>query len=288
MEGIIMDIQKFCLQDGPGIRTCIFLKGCNMKCIWCHNPESMETASTLMYRNNKCLKCMACVKVCGNGVHTVKQDEHLVERKNCTGCGKCEAVCPAGALSIIGKKVDSETVMEEIDKDEKYYTSSGGGVTFSGGEATLQFEFLKEMLKKCKQKGYHTALETNGLIHQDRLKELSVLTDLFLLDYKATGEEHQKYTGVPAHGMLASLNCLQEWGCCVHLRCPIIPGLNDTDQHFRAIRNLGKNYSCIKNIEIMPYHDIGKDKWEECGKEYLLKELKTVSPEQKREWELQI
>ena len=191
MVGIVMDIQKFCLQDGPGIRTTIFLKGCNMKCKWCHNPESMELAPVLMYLSEKCIGCKACVRECSNGVHFFEEKTHKIDRSKCTACGACVDTCLYQALSISGTFMTVDEVMKEIVKDDKYYTSSDGGVTFSGGEATLQFNFLLELMKRCKEKGYSVALDTNGLVSPERLKELAKLTDVFLLDYKVTGESHR-------------------------------------------------------------------------------------------------
>lgn len=288
MEGIIMEIQRFCLQDGPGIRTTVFLKGCNMRCKWCHNPESMEMPPVLMYREEECTGCGKCSAVCPNGVHQVSAGIHEVDRSKCTGCGVCAGVCPAGALSINGFRVSSSQVMEEICRDEKYYASSGGGVTFSGGEATMQPEFLTELLEECQKRGYHTAVETNGLISPNLLTKLIPLVDLFLFDYKITGQEHVAWTGVPGDVPLQSLEIIQTLGGKVVLRCPVIPGINDTKLHFAAIRELKRKYSCVDHVEVMAYHDTGKGKWKECGKEYELAYIKTVLPEQKRIWEEEI
>lgn len=289
MNGMIMDIQKFCLQDGPGIRTTVFFKGCNMQCKWCHNPESMEGKPVLMYQEEKCVRCGKCREVCPKGVHLVDGQMHEIDRSKCEGCNACVKECPVQALSMNGYQASAEQVFAEICKDEKYYVSSGGGVTFSGGEATLQFDFLKELLSLCREKKYHTAVETNGLVSKAHLEELIELTDLFLFDYKVTGEEaHEKWTGVPGKPVLESLALIEKKGGKVVLRCPIIPGVNDTQMHFAAIRKLKEMYSCIEHVEIMAYHDTGKGKWKECGKEYELAHIKTVSAKQKQIWEAEV
>ena len=281
-----MDIQKFCLQDGPGIRTTVFLKGCNMKCKWCHNPESMEAEPTLMYFKNKCNNCKACENVCSFKVHDFSSEYHALHRNRCIKCGKCVEVCLQQALDIIGKEYTVEQVMNEIVKDEKYYLTSNGGVTFSGGESTLQFDFLLELMQQCKQRNYHIALETNGLFSEEKLLALMDYTDLFLFDYKLTDEEeHIKWTGVSQKVPLRNLIKINELKGTVHLRCPIIPGLNDSENHFETIRKFKQCYHCIKQIEIMAYHDTGVGKWEACGKTYKLPHIKTVNKIQKEEWE---
>ena len=182
-----------------------------------------------------------------------------------------------------------EAVMKQIDKDAKYYRSSKGGVTFSGGEASLHFELLKKLLTACREKGYHTALETNGLISAAHLKELIPLTDLFLFDFKHSDSDAlKKWAGAPLAPILESLAALEDAHAHVWLRCPVIPGVNDTDAHFEAICALKHQYTCIEKAEIMAYHDIGKTKWDALGIPYSLAALKTVSPEQKHIWETKI
>lgn len=285
MNGIVMDIQRFCLQDGPGIRTTVFLQGCNMRCKWCHNPESMEPSPVLMYREDKCIGCGICVKNCPQGVHSIEEEIHRIDRKKCAMCKACIEKCPADALFASAYETGAEKVFEEICKDEKYYLHSGGGVTFSGGEATLQFDFLKELLLRCRGKNYHTAIETNGIIPENRLQELLDLVDLFLLDYKVTGSDHKAFTAVEGDGVIKTLDMIQNGKGKVILRCPVIPGINDTEMHFKAIRDLKKKYSCIQKVEIMSYHDTGKGKWKECGKQYELAHIKTASTDQKSMWE---
>lgn len=185
MRDLIFDIQRFCVYDGPGIRTTVFFKGCNMHCVWCHNPESFSTDAELLFRHEKCTSCGACTAVCPNGAHEIKADgTHVFDRAKCAACGKCAEVCPNDVLELSGREMTVEAVMKQIDKDAKYYRSSKGGVTFSGGEASLHFELLKKLLTACREKGYHTALETNGLISAAHLKELIPLTNLFLFDFK--------------------------------------------------------------------------------------------------------
>lgn len=260
MRDLIFDIQRFCVYDGPGIRTTVFFKGCNMHCAWCHNPESFSTDAELLFRHEKC-----------------------------TSCGACTAVCPNDVLELSGREMTVEAVMKQIDKDAKYYRSSKGGVTFSGGEASLHFELLKKLLTACREKGYHTALETNGLISAAHLKELIPLTDLFLFDFKHSDPDAlKKWAGAPLAPILESLAALEDAHAHVWLRCPVIPGVNDTDAHFEAICALKHQYTCIEKAEIMAYHDIGKTKWDALGIPYSLAALKTVSPEQKHIWETKI
>lgn len=288
MNSLIFDIQRFCVYDGPGIRTTVFFKGCNMRCAWCHNPESFSTAAELLYRAEKCAACGACA-ACPQGAHTFADGTHIFHRERCTACGACAAACPNEALELSGQEMDAGAVMKRIDKDAKYYKSSGGGVTFSGGEASLHFDLLMKLLAACRERGYHTALETNGLIPSGRLERLARLTDLFLFDCKHTDPaEHLRWTGAPLQPVLETLAELDRLGANVVLRCPVIPGVNDTDAHFATIRALKKQYACIQKAEIMAYHDIGKSKWDALGLPYTLAALKTVSPEQKSLWEAKI
>jgi len=288
-RGIIFDIQKFCVHDGPGIRTSVFLKGCMMRCIWCHNPESFELGIQIARDNLKCSLCGKCAEICPQKVHHPESGKMVMNPQNCVKCGRCIEECPQEALRFFGREVDADEVIEEVLKDRKYYESSGGGVTFTGGEPTLQFEFLMELLMKSKEANLHTCLETNGIIPHDNLEKLCPYVDLFLLDYKATGnEEYKRFTGVEPHMFFSTLDYLESQEKPVILRCPVVQGLNDTDVHFEAIKELKGKYRCIQSVEIMPYHSLGRQKWEAIGREYTLEHLESATPELKELWESKI
>jgi choline trimethylamine-lyase activating enzyme len=284
-KGIIFDIQKFCLHDGPGIRTTVFLKGCNLSCKWCHNPESISIKKQLSFNNNKCVLCNKCAEVCPNGVHLLANGTHTVFFSKCQACGICIDNCITDALKIIGREATVEEVIHEVAKDGKYYEESGGGMTLSGGEATMQFGFAMALLDEAKKAGIHTCLETNGVLNEDRLAKLVTLVDMFLLDYKASDSKvHKDYTGAGSEKVLTTLRYLDSVGASIVLRCVVIPGVNNTESHFKEIARLTTEYKAIQYAEIMPYHNIGRDKWNQIGSEYCFKELETASSEQAETW----
>lgn len=283
--GIIFDIQKFCLHDGPGIRTTVFLKGCNIRCLWCHNPESFKQTPELSYNGENCVVCMRCASVCPKHAHTFDNTGHHIDRSLCTACGACVKECLFDALKIWGRESSAEAVLSEIVKDRPYFTQSGGGITISGGEPTMQYDFLIELLIAAKKQNLHVCLETNGILAPVLFQKLTDYVDLFLLDYKATGMElHKKLTGTDNHLMLENLAYLEKIQHPLILRCPIIPGYNDTEEHFSAINHLRETYSCIQSCEIMPYHSLGRGKWEQLGNEYTLSSLPDASVQQKESW----
>ena len=284
MNGTILDIQRFSLDDGPGIRTTVFLKGCMMKCLWCHNPESFLLKPQLSYDYTKCTSCGSCFNVCKNNIHSFVNNIHTVDFDKCISCGLCIPDCRQNALKIFGENVESEYVIKEALKDLKYYKSSGGGVTFSGGEATIQIDFLVEMMEKLRENEIHIALETNGCIPRINMDRLIPLVDLWLFDYKATGEElHKKLTNIDNATLLENLEYLYLKNCQVNLRCPMILGINDTDKHFTAIKNLRMKYSNITEIQIMPYHNFGTGKWKQIGLNCEIN-LENTTDEQIKKW----
>lgn len=280
--GIIFDIQRFSLHDGPGIRTTVFLKGCPLHCIWCHNPESWSRKPQLMFSAEKCRQCMACAGSCPNSVHIQKLGEHVLDDKNCDACGKCVTQCAYGALKMSGEEMDVDTVLKEVCADKSYYDNSGGGVTISGGEPMLQFSFLQTLLREAKKQGLHTCLETGGFAQKEEFESIRKDVDLFLFDIKHTDDAaHKKYTGVSNQRILANLDDLYRKGAKLRLRCPLIPGINDTDEHIAGIAALTRKYPELCGVEILPYHDMGKGKWNQIGREYELRDLKSTDQEQK-------
>lgn len=261
MKGIIFDIQRFALHDGPGIRTVIFLKGCPLKCKWCSNPESMKLQPQLAFAADKCIDTKNCFDVCSEGVFSDVLKKQKVDYSKCTICGKCIEDCPSGALKIYGFETGSDEIIEEVIKDKEYYKNSGGGLTLSGGEPLFQFDFAYEILKKAKKEGIHTAIETTGYTSSEKIKKIMPVTDLFLYDYKLTdNSEHCFYTGVSNKTIIENLKLILLAGGKVILRCIIIPGINDTNEHFKAIANLSQHKN-VKKVDIMPYHEYGKHKY---------------------------
>lgn len=284
MSGLtIFDLQRFALHDGPGIRTTIFLKGCPLDCLWCHNPESKRMAPQLRFQQKKCVGCERCVTACGQGVHKIEKGVHAIDYGACTACGACVKSCAGGALTIYGKKADPEELIDTVLRDRDFYERSGGGLTVSGGEPMLQFEGLKELLKLAKKEGIHVCLDTCGQAPEDRYQEIAEYVDLFLFDYKLTDPLlHQKYTGVGNQLILRNLDELCRKGSRVFLRCPIIPGINDNDRHYQAIAKLSRTYDQILEVNLMTYHDMAKGKAAEIGARYGLMDLKTIEAEEKR------
>lgn len=252
-KAMIFDIQRNSYVDGPGIRTTVFFKGCNLRCKWCHNPESQSFEKQMMFYKDKCTGCGKCREVCPN---------HL---KKCDFCGKCELYCPAEARKICGREYTSDEVLAEVIKDKAFYDNSGGGVTFSGGECMLQLDFLCEILKKCKAAGIHTAVDTAGNVPWKSFEKILPFTDLFLYDIKAFDAElHRKGTGVSNELILENLKNLSGRADII-VRIPVIGGYNDNDEEIRQIADFLKQIKIIK-AELLPYHAMGEHKYTALGR----------------------
>lgn len=285
MKGIVFDIQKFALNDGPGIRTVVFLKGCPLKCVWCCNPESQKHVPQLGYLAEKCSHCMKCVDSCPEGVFSSKSDKLEVDFMACNTNGTCVDTCTDNALKIYGHEADAGNIMQEVEKDIPYYRNSGGGVTLSGGEPMDQFEFSMELFRKARTKNIHTCMETSGYAPTEQFEKIREYTDLFLYDYKLTDDFlHKRYTGVSKKQIIKNLDYLHEKDSEIILRCILIPGINDTKDHFEAIVGLERRYANLAGIEIMPYHEFGKNKYESIGKVPYGIGTSTVKQEQVERW----
>jgi pyruvate formate lyase activating enzyme len=245
--GRIFDIQKFCVNDGPGIRTTIFLKGCPLKCKWCHNPESNSINKQLFYLSEKCKGCKACAAACENDVHQFINNQHIVNYDLCMTCGKCVDICPSNALGFFGIEKSVDEIMNIVLKDIKYYEQSNGGVTISGGEPMLQFEYVYEIVKRCKEEKLNVCIETSGFALKENFIKINEYVDMFLFDYKATGmEEHKRLVGVDNSIILENLNGLLLMNSKVILRCPIIPGYNLNENHLKKVAELSRMQNIIQ------------------------------------------
>lgn len=254
--GIISDIQRFSTEDGPGIRTTVFFKGCNLRCQWCHNPETQHFQPEIMFYERKCTHCGACEKVCPNAL------------KTCDVCGKCADVCPNGAREMSGKTWDVETLINEIKKDELFYQTSLGGVTFSGGECMLQIDFLEEVLKRCKQEGISTAVDTAGEVPFAYFERILPYVDLFLYDIKSmNSQKHERYVGVKNERILDNLRQLQTKNARIWVRIPIIEEVNATQEEMQAINTFLKTGGGVEKVELLPYHKFGEHKYKALSRE---------------------
>ena len=261
MTANVFDIQRFSVHDGPGIRTTVFFAGCPLRCAWCHNPESQRADSELLCHSHRCLGCNACVEVCPTGAHTITTDGHAMDRTVCVSCMRCAAACRYEALEAAGRDVTVGEVLADIFCDRSFYEASGGGVTLSGGEPTAQPRFSEALLLACRAAGLHTAMETCLYCSPDVLARLSACTDLFLVDWKCENDAlHRHYTGVSNALIRENLSRLCKIGARVVLRCPLIPSVNLTEEHYDGIVALANAYPNIERIDLEPYHPMGVGK----------------------------
>ncbi|MBN2293288.1 MAG: glycyl-radical enzyme activating protein [Pirellulales bacterium] len=265
-EGVITHIQRFSVHDGPGIRTTVFLKGCQMRCAWCHNPETLRRAAELQVFAELCIGCGACVERCRRQAHEVVDDSRVFHRDRCVGCGRCAQTCYAKALVLVGETRTADEVAQELFVDREFYESSGGGVTISGGEPLMQPEFTRAILALCKRNGIHTALETNFAREWSFIEPLLTLVDLFCVDIKLLDDvEHKKWTGISNRQTLDNLRRLDTARKPVIVRTPVIAGLNDRPEQIHAIVDwLGSLFNVIR-YELLPYHPLGAGKYLALG-----------------------
>ena len=267
--GTIYNIQRFSLHDGPGIRTTVFLKGCPLRCLWCHNPESQLVRPQLSLLADKCLGCGRCIDVCD--VHSIVDGRHAIDYGRCVGCGRCADVCVAGALEIMGRGADAAEILDEVLRDSEFYRTSGGGMTVSGGEPTMQADFCAEILRGAHERGIHTALETCGQAPWHVFEKLLPHLDMALYDVKQMDPDlHRKYTGVDNRLILENLArlCAADQKIEVVARTPVIPGYNDQPENFRALADFLLVQPRRARVEILPYNPLAESKYQRIGKEY--------------------
>lgn len=281
MKGIITDIQRFSLNDGPGIRTTVFFKGCNMHCSWCHNPETINFKREISFYPQKCIGCGKCFTVCPNGSHKLdKNGVHFIERSLCTGCGKCADVCFADALVMCGIEKNVDDIMAEIVQDKEYYDYSGGGVTLSGGEVLAQSDFARSLVKACKEKGIHTAVESNISFPFQEVEGLLREVDLIMCDFKIFDNDlHRKYTGISNDLIKENLLKLDSLGVPIIVRTPLIPGVTNTTENINLI---SKYISPLKNLvryELLNFNPLGAYKYDGIDKENEFRDVQPLSSE---------
>jgi len=267
-KGLIFNIQRFSIHDGPGIRTTVFMKGCPLKCLWCANPESQDFVPNLMVRDINCRDCGACVEACVEGAIWMNEEgRRRIDWDRCTQCLLCVDACIYGSLNVCGRYVGVEEVLEEVLKDSAFYKNSGGGMTVSGGEALSQTPFVTRLLKDARREGLHTTIDTSGCVPWKEMKGVLCFADLVLFDIKhLDSEEHEKTTGVDNRQILDNLRRVSREKE-VWLRVPLIAGFNDSDAHMDHIAVLGREIGA-KKISLLPYHEGGKSKSEQIGRSY--------------------
>lgn len=257
MKGTIFNIKRYSIHDGPGIRTTVFLKGCPLNCIWCHNPEGIESGTSFFYDAKKCLKCRSCVQSCPNGCISLYESTIKINFDRCTHCDACVKACPANALTKNGICYSSDELFGMIKKDIPFFDESGGGITFSGGEPMLQFDFLYEMLLKCKGQGIRTAVDTSGYAPVENFDKIKDLADIFLYDIKFADEAHHiHYTGVSNRVILKNLEFLLRQNANIWIRLPVIPGLNDTVENIDGTIQILKANGFSGRVHLLAYHDL--------------------------------
>ncbi len=277
--GNIINIQKYCVHDGPGIRTTVFFKGCPLSCWWCHNPESQNPKDEIMFFQERCTGCGVCAKRCPQNAIEIKNNISIVDLSKCTLCGKCTDFCPNNAKEYVGKKITVDELMNEIVKDQVFYDESNGGVTFSGGEPLLHADFLEEVLKRCRIRGIHTAIETSGFATWEKLEKVAKNIDLFLYDLKQiNNEKHKKFMGVENVIILDNLKKLSDMGANIIIRMPLISGVNDDDEHIDGVIKFLSNIKVIQ-VNLLPYHKMGMDKYRRLDREYKLTGMEKPSDE---------
>jgi len=280
-KGIIFDIKRYAIHDGPGIRTTVFLKGCSLRCQWCHNPEGLESKPEIILRSTRCAReCSECVSVCPQGAISKDGDIIEIDQERCDLCRKCEDVCVYEALEIVGREATVQEVMEEIEKDRIFFDESGGGITFSGGEPLMQMDFLETLLKEIKKKNIHVTLDTSGYVSFEDLERISDKVDLFLYDLKIMDEgKHEKYTGVSNKLILENLRKLSEIGKSIAVRIPLISGINDDNHNIKMFVEYLHGLKKIKQISLMAYHRGGCEKYKRLRKEKFMKAFESPSDE---------
>jgi len=281
VRGLIFNIQRYSIHDGPGIRTLVFMKGCPLRCLWCDNPEGQLMRPEVLFSEVRCIKCWKCVDICPVNAIVKRENTIEINRKICINCGKCAEVCYAEAIRLAGKWVTVEEVLKEIIKDIIFYEVSQGGVTVGGGEPTMQPEFTTQLLKACKEHGINTAIETCGYTKWENFQKMLKYLDLIFYDIKhMDSKKHQLLTGKPNELILENLEKLSRETVPIIVRIPLVPGCNDQKENIKStakfLSKLGGN---IVRVEILPYHRLGITKYKQLGREYQLNNVKPPSKE---------
>lgn len=266
-SGLIFDVKRYAINDGPGIRVAIFLKGCPLRCRWCHNPESISGKVQKMYNKAKCIGCKSCIEACPENACTLSPEGIVTDLGLCTGCGACAEICPTKATEMSGRIATVEEVIAIVEKERVFFDQSGGGVTFSGGEPLMQPEFLMAVLSELGRRSIHRAVDTSGFAPKEILLEVAKHTDLFLYDLKMMDSgRHKKWTGVDNGTILENLQLLAKTGACIDIRIPLIKGVNADHE------NLEKSAAFVaslpgekKSVSILPYHHTMVNKYQKLG-----------------------
>jgi len=279
MMGVVFSIERYALEDGPGIRTLVFLKGCPLKCKWCANPESQIFTPQILYFRNKCVSCRRCIELCPHDAIQISDEFGLItDPDRCTLCGTCIDACYHGAREMSGEEMEVRDVLDIVERDKMFYDKTGGGVTISGGEPLLQTRFVRELTRECRESGIHTAIETTLYANKETVKLALEFNDLVFVDVKHINSDlHEQFTGVRNERILENIKMIDELGKQFIVRIPFIPGFNDDDDTQILIYQWAAKLKNLKWIEILPYHRLGMGKYLGLGRSYPMGDVSPVS-----------